>query len=164
MSYVCLWSPSWPTGADFPADLVAAFLAHTPRISIGDAGRVWADARGLVAGQLAEQLLLVTHAHGFDTVHAGAALTPIAAEVAATRGTTPLILIKPGHDRSFIASYPLAVLEPSEQIASLLDGLGIETCGALAALDAEAIEVRLGYEGVRLWQRARADDDRWIFR
>ena len=26
MSYVCLWSPSWPTGADFPADLVASLL------------------------------------------------------------------------------------------------------------------------------------------
>jgi protein ImuB len=164
MSYVCLWSPSWPTGADFPAELVAAFLAHAPRISVGDAGRVWTDARGLAQGQLAEQLLIVAHEHGYDDVHAGAAMTPIAAEVAAMQSTSPLVIVKPGNDRAFIAPYPLAVLEPEEPVADLLDGLGILTCGALAALDAEAIEVRLGYEGVRLWQRARADDDRWIFR
>src|SRR4030095_15615004 len=91
-------------------------------------------------------------------------MTPLAAEVAAMHSTSPLMIVKPGNDRSFIAPYPLAVLEPQEPVADLLDGLGIPTCGALAALDAEAIEVRLGYEGVRLWQRARADDDRWIFR
>ena len=163
MSYVCLWSPSWPTGADFPADLVAGFLKHAPRIAVGDGGRVWGDARGLVAGQLAEQLLIVTHEHGFDDAHAGAALTPIAAEVAASRGTSPLVVVKPGNDRAFIAPYPLVVLQPSEDLAELFDGLGIVTCGQLAALDAEAIEVRLGDEGVRVWQRARADDDRWIF-
>jgi hypothetical protein len=164
MSYVCLWSPSWPTGADFPAELVAACLEHAPRISVGDAGRVWADARGLVGGQLAEQLLIVAHEHGYDDIHAGAAMTPIAAEVAAMHSTAPLVIVKPGTDRAFIAPYPLGVLEPQEPVADLLEGLGILTCAALAALDAEAIEVRLGYEGVRLWQRARADDDRWIFR
>ncbi len=164
MSYVCLWSPSWPTGADFPADLVAGFLTHAPRIAVGERGRVWADARGLVAGQLAEQLLIVTHEHAYDDVHAGAAMTPVAAEVAAMHSTAPLIVVKPGNDRAYIAPYSLAVLEPEEHVAALLDGLGIETCGAFAALDAEAIEVRLGYEGVRLWQRARADDDRWIFK
>jgi len=107
---------------------------------------------------------LGTHEHGFADAHAGAALTPIAAEVAATRGTVPLVIVKPGNDRAFIAPYPLAVLQPSQEIAELFTGLGIETCGALAAIDAEAIEVRLGYEGVRVWQRARADDDRWIFK
>jgi hypothetical protein len=44
-----------------------------------------------------------------------------------------------------------------------MDGLGIETCGALAALDAEAMEVRLGVEGVRFWKRTRADDERFLF-
>src|ERR1041385_5458733 len=100
MSYVCLWSPSWPTGADFPAELVAAFLVHAPRISVGEGGRVWADARGLAHGQLAEQMLIVAHEHGYDDVHAGAAMTPVAADVAATRGTSPLVIVKPGNDRA----------------------------------------------------------------
>src|SRR5439155_22141661 len=37
------------------------------------------------------------------------------------------------------------------------------TCGQLAALEAESIEVRLGADGVRLWELARAEDRRWLF-
>ena len=72
--------------------------------------------------------------------------------------------MKLGQDASFIAPYPLAVLSPLEPLAALIHGLGIETCGAFAALDAEAIEVRLGVDGVRLWRRSRADDERWLFK
>ncbi len=164
MQYVCLWSPSWPTGADFRADLVAGLLVHAPRVAVGERGLVWADARGLHSPQLADVLLQVASDYGHDDAHAGVALTPVAAEVAATQGSTPLVVVKAGQDRAFLAPYPLAVLSPSEPLATLLRGLGIETCGAFAALDAEAIEVRLGLDGVRLWQRARADDARWLFR
>ena len=164
MSYVCLWSPSWPTGADFPADLVAGLLGVSPRVAVGERGLVWGDARGLHGGQLAEEMRRVASDYGFDDTHAGVAMTPVAAEVAATQGTTPLVIVKPGQDRAFIAPYPLHVLTPDERLAPLLEGLGIETCGALAELSAEAIEVRLGADGVRLWQRARADDARWLFR
>jgi hypothetical protein len=45
----------------------------------------------------------------------------------------------------------------------LLDGIGVETCGELAALAGESVEVRLGADGVRLWKLARGDDDRLIF-
>ena len=164
MSYVCLWSPSWPTGADFPADLVAGLLGVAPRVAVGERGLVWGDARGLHGGQLAEEMRRVAGDYGFDDTHAGVAMTPVGAEVAATQSTTPVIIVKPGQDRSFIAPYPLHVLTPDERLAPLLEGLGIETCGALAALDAEAIEIRLGADGVRLWQRARADDARWLFK
>ncbi|HVX41396.1 MAG TPA: hypothetical protein VHB25_17660 [Gemmatimonadaceae bacterium] len=164
MSYVCLWSPSWPTGADFPADLVASLLGVAPRVAVGERALVWGDARGLHGGQLAEAMLRVAGDYGFDDAHAGVAMTPVAAEVAAVYGETPLVIVKPGQDRAFIAPRPLPVLSPSERLAALLHGLGIETCGALGSLDAESIEVRLGAEGVRLWQRARADDERWLFR
>ena len=164
MSYVCLWSPSWPTGADFPADLVASLLTHAPRVAVGDRRLVWGDARGLHGGQLAEQMLGVASDYGYEDAHAGVALTPVAAEVAATQSTTQLVIVKPGQDRAFIAPYKLHALSPSEELADLLKGLGIETCGALANLDAESIEVRLGIDGVRLWQRSRADDERWLFR
>jgi hypothetical protein len=39
-------------------------------------------------------------------------------------------------------------------LVALLRGVGIETCGDLAVLDPEAIEVRFGPEGVRLWRLA----------
>ncbi|HTE46801.1 MAG TPA: hypothetical protein VK636_16225 [Gemmatimonadaceae bacterium] len=164
MSYVCLWSPSWPTGADFPADLVASLLAHAPRVAVGERGLIWGDARGLHGGKLAEHMLRVAADYGFDDAHAGVAITPVAAEVAATQSETQLVIVKPGQDQEFIAPYKLAVLSPSEHLAALLQGLGIETCGAFAALDAEAIEVRLGIEGVKFWLRARADSERWLFR
>jgi hypothetical protein len=164
MSYVCLWSPSWPTGADFPADLVAGFLAVAPRIAVGERGLVWGDARGLIGSLLADQMLRVAADYGFDDAHAGVAVSPVAAEVAATESTTPVVVVRPGQERAFIAPYALRVLSPDERLEPLLKGLGIETCGAFAALDAEAIEVRLGAEGMKLWHRARTDDERWLFR
>jgi hypothetical protein len=164
MSYVCLWSPSWPTGADFPANLAAGFLAVAPRIAVGERGLVWGDARGLIGSLLADQMLRVAADYGFDNAHAGVAVSPVAAEVAATESTTAVVVVRPGQERAFIAPYPLRVLSPDERLAPLLAGLGIETCGAFAALDAEAIEVRLGADGMKLWHRARADDERWLFR
>ena len=164
MSYVCLWSPSWPTGADFPADLVAGFLSVSPRVAVGERGLVWGDARGLVGSLLADQMLRVAADYGFDDAHAGVAVSPVAAEVAATESSTPVVVVRPGQERAFIAPYPLRVLSPDERLAPLLKGLGIETCGAFAALDAEAIEVRLGADGMKLWHRARTDDERWLFR
>ena len=59
--------------------------------------------------------------------------------------------------------FPPSVLEPDPHLAALLDGIGVETCGELAALEGESVEVRLGAEGVRLWKLARGDDDRLIF-
>ena len=40
----------------------------------------------------------------------------------------------------------------------MLEGIGVATCGELAALTRESVEVRLGPEGVDLWFLARADD------
>src|SRR3569833_318111 len=174
MSYVCLWSPRWPLAADFPADLVASLLEHAPRVAIGERGLVWGDARGLNGVKLAEAMLRVAHDYGFEDVRAGVAMTPIAAEVAVLHNrvdpaglqtSTPLVInVKPGTDATFIAPYKLHVLSPSAHIAALLNGLGIETCGAFGSLDGESIEVRLGIEGVRLWQRARAEEQPWLFK
>ena len=59
MSYVCLWSPRWPTAADFPADLVVSLLTHAPRVKVGERGLVWGDARGLNGPKLAEAMISV---------------------------------------------------------------------------------------------------------
>lgn len=163
MSYVCLWSPAWPAGAAFDADLAPALLACAPRVVVGDDNRIWVDARGLHAAQLAEQLLTVVRARGVPGVRAGVAITPIAAECAAVHSHASLTVVKPGTDREFIAPFLIEVLEPDEFLASLLEGLGIDSVGRLAALDAESIELRLGVDGVRAWMRARAEDDRWFF-
>jgi hypothetical protein len=169
MSFVCLWSPTWPTGAAFPADLSVALLAAAPRISVGEGGRVWADARGLSGRALAETLLEVVRTHGVADARAGVAMSAIAAEVGAVYGgprsedLAPL-LVPPGSDRDFLAPHPISVLSPPEDLVPMLEGIGVETCGDLARLPAESIEVRLGADGVRLWRLARADDPRWLFR
>jgi protein ImuB len=191
MSFVCLWSPSWPTGAAFPADLAVALLTQAPRITVGEAGRVWADARGLSGGALAETLLRVAYEHGVADARAGVAMSAIAAEVAAVYGEVgsgarclvpgagenarhslapgtqhlaPVTLVRLGADRDFLSDFPISALSPPESLIPLLDGIGLETCGDLARLDAESIEVRLGADGVKLWRLARADDPRWLFR
>ena len=65
MSYVCLWSPSWPTAADFPADLVASFLGVAPRVAVGERNLVWGDARGLNGSLLANVLSSFSSLRGF---------------------------------------------------------------------------------------------------
>jgi hypothetical protein len=62
-----------------------------------------------------------------------------------------------------LGGLPISILEPDPALAVLLDGIGVETCGELAALAGESVEVRLGADGVRLWKLARGEDDRLIF-
>jgi hypothetical protein len=187
MSFVCLWSPTWPTGAAFPADLAVALLSEAPRIAIGEAGRVWADARGLSGSALAETLLGVVRDSGVTDVQAGVAVSAIAAEVAAVYGEVggdrclvrgvgcspapstqhpapiPSTLVRLGTDRDFLAPHSISVLSPPDDLVPLLAGIGVETCADLARLPAESIEVRLGADGVKLWRLSRADDQRWLF-
>src|SRR5262249_20577966 len=114
MSYVCLWNPRWPTGADFPADLAASLLECAPRVAVGERGLLGGGGGGRHGGQLAEAMLRVASDYGFDDTRAGVALTPVAAEVAASQSSVPLTIVKPGQDQSFIAPYKLAVLSPPE--------------------------------------------------
>ncbi len=78
-----------------------------------------------------------------------------------------MTLVPPGEDRGFLAPLSLSVLrdvmDVDPKLLSLLAGLGIETCGDLAALGREEIEVRCGVAGVRFWRLARAEDRRRPF-
>jgi protein ImuB len=156
-------------------------------------GLVWVDARGLDAEHIARSALEVLKGLGLSNVRVGIGTTPIVAEVVATRGTENRGLgtrdwglgreASPGEEGSSAAegsrpspqspvpspqmeslgSLPISVLEPDPALATLLDGIGVETCGDLAVLAGESVEVRLGADGVRLWKLARGDDDRLIF-
>ncbi len=167
MTFICLWSPAAPapaqTESEISHNLTPALLAVAPRVMLGTAGSVWADARGMSAEPLARSLLEVFHKAGVEKVRAALSIAPICAEVAARHGKGALIGIPPGAERDYLAPHPVAVLEPSLALASLLDGIGIESCGDLARLDHESVEVRFGAEGSRLWRLARADDSRRIF-
>ena len=180
MSFVCLWSPSWRTASDGEPSLLAApivarpeiaaaLLARAPRVASGKAGErgvIWADAHGFsVHGKaaLALELVALLERRGITELRAGVADTPVAAELAAVHGGKPLTIVPPRGDRAYVALFPLTALVPDARLRPLLDGIGVVTCGELAALDRESIEVRLGATAVPLWRLARADDPRLIF-
>ena len=214
MSYVCLWTPSWPTAAA-PADaaasqadvegsptpgaeLLAALLAHAPRIATASGGTVWADARGLDPRRTAEALHEVAQRHGATDVRVAAAAAPVAAEIAARYGSLMLTVIRPGNERAYLAPFAVGALarldsvggrepgagrshsssasarspqpaarssSPDEaRLLASLDAERVESCGQLAALSAESVEVRLGAEGVWLWRLARGHSAPWLFR
>ena len=190
MTFVCLWSPAWRIAAGSAADLAPALLAHVPRALVGEHGLLWADARGLDVRTIAAPLLALARERGHADARLAAAATPIAAEVAATRGElytrrvpdagaparnpgrsaqdtlsgeSSITIVKVGEDASCLAPYPVAVLDPPPPLRALLEGLGIVTCGDLARLPRESVEVRLGPEGVRCWKLARGDDPRRMF-
>lgn len=162
MSFVCLSSPRWSTDAASAAELATALLACVPRVTTDARGLVWADARGLDVHVIVPAIAELLHERGETDACIAAASTPIAATVAA-QSKSAVTIVEPGDDAAFLAPFPMDVLEPSPHVLPLLVGTGVLTCGDLALLDHEAVEVRFGVEGVNLWRLARADDSRPIF-
>src|SRR3954463_1526389 len=163
MTFICLWSPATSQESDLLQKLIPPLLGVAPRVMLGGNGIVWADARGMSAEPLARDLVQVFHDNGIVKVRASLSIAPISAEVGARYGKGALVSIPPGTERDYLAPHPVGVLEPSLALSSLLDGIGVETCGDMAKLDLESIEVRFGAEGARLWRLSRADDSRRIF-
>jgi protein ImuB len=167
MTFICLWSPV-ATATDKQESellhkLIPALLRVAPRVMLGGSGIVWADARGMSAEPLARDLLQLFQDDGVEKMRAAISLAPVCAEVAARYGKGALIAVPPGSERDYLARHPVGVLEPSLALSTLLDGIGVESCGDLAKLDLESVEVRFGAEGARLWRLSRADDSRRIF-
>lgn len=159
--FICLFSPAWP--ADFQSsDLPAELLTVAPRISLGT-DVIWADARGLPAADLAGKLIERASACGIQGVRAGVARIAIAADFAARTAEPQTIVMVDGDEAEFIAPLPLTLFTGHDRLLGLLEGVGVCTCGELAALDREAVEVRFGAEAVDLWQLSRAQDARRIF-
>jgi hypothetical protein len=163
MTFICLFSPVVAQDGELLQKFIPSLLSAAPRVMLGANGIVWADARGMSAGSLAKDLLQIFHEGGIEKVRAAISIAPISAEVAARNGKGSLVTIALGAEREYLAAFPVGVLEPSLALSSLLDGIGVETCGDLARLDLESVEVRFGAEGARLWRLSRADDSRRIF-
>ena len=179
MTFVALWRPA-PTGAtpaaspDAPAGdeaLGEALIRVAPHVALGDGdagGRiVWADARGLPARTVADDVLRVAQELGHPDSRVGVARVAIVAAIAARHGSARVVSVRRGAERAYLAGKPLAVLASSPawsiRLAAALADVGIETCGDLASLDADAVEVRFGAEGTTLWKLARGEDQRRVF-
>ena len=165
MTFICLWSPEWVSS---PMDrLAVAVLKVTPRVAIdGKPGQIWVDGKSLQVPVICRDIKSQLRHLGASNVQVGVSAVPIAAEVAARHGSgeiESLTIVPQGREREFLASRKIGILLPSPPLANLFDGVGIESCGDLAVLEQESVEVRFGAEGVHLWRLSRADDHRLIF-
>jgi protein ImuB len=75
--------------------------------------------------------------------------------VHAARGFPGITLIPAGEEARCLASLPVGVLSPPEEILDTLERWGVRTCGALADLPLLELSERLGQPGVRLHEWAR---------
>ena len=168
MTYICLWNPDWKSR---PLDrMAAAALKIVPRVAIDSGkGLIWADGKSLELTVICQDLETVIGEQTTAHIQLGVSIIPVAAEVAARyRGRSgnsiPAVTKIPvGAEREFLRDIPIDILDPSPPLVNLFDGTGIETCGDLACLEQESVEVRFGAEGVHLWRLTRADDNRLIF-
>jgi protein ImuB len=164
MSIVCLWNPDWRIGEGSAAELVPLILEEAPRVVVEGRGVVWVDGRGLSEERLGRRLLERLEGRGVAAVRVGIGAVPVVAESAALVGAGPLTRVERGKERVWLAPRPLTLLTDDERLLALLEGAGVRNCGELGALPAEAVEVRFGHEGTRVWKLARADDQRILFR
>jgi protein ImuB len=84
-----------------------------------------------------------------------------AARLAARRARTSegVVVVAPGGSAAFLAPFPVRVLG-DDDLAGLLERLGLPTLGAFAALPPGAVHARFGPEGRRLHRLAAGGDDR----
>lgn len=160
MAVICVRVAEWGAGGPQAEALRLLESGVVPRIAVEE-DRIWADGRGLPL----DRVLPVLRRTLGERVRCGVAETPVAADVAALScgegGTT---FVPRGGDRDFLGPLPLSLLAPEERVAGLLEGVGVLTCGQLASIPAEAVEVRFGADAVALWRLARAEDRRRLFR
>src|SRR5687768_16763037 len=150
MTFVSLSIPLWPIDAARSTDLASGALKLAPRI-LAEPGRglLWADARGLDGVEIAARLLALSRELEIGDASAGLAQTPIAAEVAARQAREtrpPMVVVAERGDREFLSPLAVGVLQTNVEawIHPLLAAVGIQTCGDLAKLDRESVEVRFG--------------------
>lgn len=138
---------------------VQAAYGFSPNLEASASGWVTLDLRGLAclngAGadglrRLAEGLRSAMA--GIDLrARAGAGATPNLARHAA-RWSDGLLIVEDA--QAFVASLPLAALEPSDDAAAVLAGWGIRTVGELLALGQPDVADRLGLEALSLFAAA----------
>lgn len=142
------------------ARLLACAQDFSPQVEQTDPYTVILDIDGLghLFGTVHEIAQAMARRAGAP-VNIAVASNPDAAFHAA-RGFTGISIVPQGDEAKFLASLPVALLAPPEEIAETLARWGIRTFHDLAALPDLGVAARLGEEGVRLQQLARGEGDR----
>lgn len=182
MPVICVIAAEWGEGGVEAQGRAVLEAGVVPRIAV-EAGRLWLDGRGVRLDSAVSELRRVLRQAGARGVRCGVAQTPIAAWAAASTANAATTtanaattadtgsavndgtarVVEAGTDRAFLATLGLECLEPDPRLQTLLEGVGIVTCGQLAEVPREAIEVRFGGEAVAVWRLARAEDRRTLF-
>jgi len=156
------------------ADLLSALTEVSPVVETGELGLVYVGVDGLqgIYGSLEKIIEALTRMlegwnvgmsganrtvqpSNLPTFRLGVGLGKFSAWVAASRAKPSEAVVVPlGHERSFLASQPIAVLPLDAEVHRRLRRLGIRTLGALVALPEAAITAQFGATGKRLWQLA----------
>jgi protein ImuB len=149
--FACLHAPG--NGAQ----LLACAQDFSPQVEQTGAGTLILDIDGL--GHLFGAVHEIAHAlarrAGFP-VNIAIASNPDAAFHAA-RGFPGISIVPEGDEAKFLASLPVSLLSPTEEIAETLARWGIRTFRDLAVLPDLGVAARLGEEGVRLQSLARGE-------
>lgn len=142
------------------ANLLSALTEVSPVVEAAELGLAYVGVDGLQgiygsAEKIIEAIRLAVRPSGRLAVRLGWGVGKFTAWVAASRAKPSEAVVVPlGHERSFLASQPIAVLPLDADMHHRLRRLGIRTLGALAALPEAAITAQFGATGKRLWQLA----------
>ena len=140
--------------------LLACAQNFSPKVEGTDADTVVLDIDGL--GHLFGSVHEIANAMARRApmpVHIAIASNPDAAFHAAL-GFSGISIIPQGDEAKYLATLPVSLLSPTEEIAETLARWGIRTFRDLATLPDLGVAARLGEEGVRLQRLARGEGDR----
>jgi len=135
----------------------------SPRVEDTAADTVVLDIAGLASLFGAEEAITARLAEGatrlgFTTQIATAA--NLDAAILASRAFAGVTVIPAGDEAAVMGKVPIGALSPSLEMLETLERWGVHTCATLAALPVLQLSERLGQEGVRLHELARARSPR----
>jgi protein ImuB len=157
---VILRGPHCDAETEARAGLIAAALSVSPQVEDTAPGVCTIRVAGLADDQREPALrAAVAQLRVLGLVAtAGLAVTPLLALYAAryySGNETAVFRVDDG--RGFLRELPIAVAEPSANVAAILTGWGVRTLGELTALSKADVTQRLGPEGLALWERAAGE-------
>jgi DNA polymerase-4 len=142
--------------------LVEAMYAVSPLVEEAEQGLVFADLRGIEGlyprlGDLKRAVLSEIPERLAPQL--GVADARFTAHMAALRAEpSEVVRVALADAPAFLASEPVSRLPLEIEAIERLHLLGIDTCGAFAALPHSAVEAQFGYPGGGAWLAARGED------
>ena len=152
-------APQAAAVAEARAALLAVGFTLSPAIEDTASGICTIDLRGADTAKLPPLIhaALAELARLGLSATAGLARTPLLALYGA-RATRDILRV--ADEMHFLAPLPLAVADPTPELATVLRHWGLRTLGDLTKLPRDEIIRRFGAEGLALWQRATGGDPR----